>query len=61
MIVSKPSTGHENIVQILIRAHADVNALDEDNWTPLYSASFAGTFRLFRVNKSPIRCFNSAF
>jgi len=35
-------SGHGNIVELLLRRGADVNALDAECWTPLYYAANAG-------------------
>lgn len=42
LFIPKLISGHENIVLILLRAHADIDALDADSWTPLHYTAFAG-------------------
>lgn len=44
--------GHEKIVDILIQAGADIEARQEDGWTPLHLAAERGEFVVFRISLS---------
>ena len=44
-------SGHDRIAALLIQKGANVNARNEDQWTPLHQAAFAGNTRLLIVSK----------